>query len=38
MSYTEEGDEHVIETENKSKYTAASELHPGGRELIMNCG
>jgi hypothetical protein len=33
MSYTEEGNEYVIETKDKSKSTAASDLHPREREL-----
>jgi hypothetical protein len=38
IALTEEGDDYVIETEDKSKYTAASDLHPGRRELSRETG
>jgi hypothetical protein len=35
---SKEGEEYVIETEGKSKYTAASDLHPGGRDFSKETG
>jgi hypothetical protein len=32
LSHKEEGDEYVIETKEKRKYGAPSDLHPGGRD------